>query len=70
MKYIITLFAIILTGCVFIDNDCHYETKCQTWCDYYSCDNYGYCIDKECWDECWDEYVCDGYYEYSTTKME
>ena len=57
---LICLFAlcsIILTGCVIVDDDCHYETKCS-----YVCDRYG----NNCYydDYCWDEWVCEDDYDY------
>lgn len=63
MKYIvIALFAFLMSGCLFIDDGCHYETYCKPVdrCNYI-CDIYGYnCIVDSCWkeQECWDEYVC------------
>ena len=42
-----------MLGCVVVDDDCYYETKCR-----YMCDPYGnYCHAEYCWNEL----VC--YYE-------
>jgi hypothetical protein len=73
MKYIVILISFLIcsfiAGCVFVDDDCHYETKC-TYTDHcsYVCDQYGYnCYADECHqtvDRCWDEYVCRDDYDY------
>jgi hypothetical protein len=43
----------LLSSCIYIDDDCHYETRCN-----YICDAYGYnCVA----DRCWEEWVC---YDY------
>lgn len=70
---LISLVCLPLAGCVFVDGDCHYETRC-TYTDHcsYVCDQYGYnCFtdESDCYqtvDRCWDEYVCrdDDYYRY------
>ena len=60
MKYITVMLFIalcfVLSGCVFIDDDCHYETRCS-----YVCDIYGHnCVA----DYCWDERICENDYHY------
>ena len=70
MKYlyfiVLLLVSVILTGCVFIDDNCHYETKCSyvTHCETV-CDSWGYnCAPSNCYDtvdHCWDEYICSDY---------
>ena len=70
MKYlyfIVLLFvSIILTGCIFIDDNCHYETRCNyvTHCETV-CDSWGNnCAPANCYDavdHCWDEYICSDY---------
>lgn len=62
LLYIIFILSSLLIGCVFVDSDCHYETYCTYICDYYGYD----CIP----DYCWDEWVCEDYYEYHTQKIE
>jgi hypothetical protein len=60
---IICLLSLLLTSCIFIDDDCDYERKCNyvTHCETI-CDYYGYnCAPDNCYeivDHCWDEYVC------------
>lgn len=61
MRYIIlSLFiamcSLFLSGCIVVDDDCHYETRCS-----YNCDLYG----NDCYtDRCWDEWVCEDDYHY------
>lgn len=63
---IIMLLSVFVTGCVFIDDNCHYETKCSyvTHCETV-CDSWGYnCAPSNCYDtvdHCWDEYICTDY---------
>lgn len=65
----LALLSILLTGCVFIDDNCHYETRCSyiTRCETV-CDSWGYnCTPSDCYevvDRCWDEYVCHDDYNY------
>ena len=69
LSCILILFAMMLTGCVFIDDNCHYETRCSyiTKCETV-CDAWGYnCMPSDCYevvDRCWDEYVCHDDYDY------
>ena len=60
---IFIVLAFMLTGCILVDDNCHYET----WCNYSErcdiiCDYYGYnCVTSDCYYEktnCWDEYIC------------
>ncbi len=58
MKALVTFqlmifLSLLLTGCVIVDDDCYYETKCS-----YICDPYGNnCVI----DWCRDELICDVY---------
>lgn len=48
--FLIVLFVTLLQGCIFVDDDCYYETRCE-----YLCDRYGHnCFE----DYCWDELIC------------
>lgn len=63
LAFAILIIAILINGCLFIDDHCHYETKCsyitqcETICDYYG----NGCVQVNCHEVsngCWDEYVC------------
>lgn len=54
------LTCMFISGCVFVDDNCHYETYCN-----YICDEFGHhCIA----DTCWDEWICRDDYHYRTRE--
>ena len=44
--------AIGMQGC-FVDSDCYTRTSCSTVCDWWTC-----------YDDCWDDYICEDDYDY------
>jgi hypothetical protein len=63
---LLSIISILLTSCVFIDDNCYYETRCSyvVYCGSI-CDEFGYnCVQTDCYetvDYCWDEYICRDY---------